>query len=269
MLTPMFYGPGGFWLCKRYYFWRLAAGPVSAQTLPEKPMKAFPLKYAMKYATDYATVLVAAGLLFAACDTGQKIDSRKVAEEMRSRKLKRVTAARLIENTLAEGKQITRQLDSTLLECLQTALAQRGIVRAAAVCNPEALSAGLLEKTYAVRIRRLALHAGGGQPALTEKQRQIWEAYRYNAQQNLPMEANVQRDGPDHLLCTTPVLLANTTCLKCHGKVGKDLTDKDFRLLRAAYPAMDSLSNHAAGQPIGIWNLLFDKAPLVLRMEGK
>ena len=224
----------------------------------------------LKYATvKYTTVVLAAHLLFAACDTGKKIDSRKVAEEMRNRKLKRVTAARVIENTLAEGNEITRQLDSTLLQRLQAALAGTDLVRAAAVCNPQALSVGALEKSYAVRIRRLALRADGGKLALSHKQRQIWEAYRYNAQQHLPMDANVQRDGQDYLLCTTPVLLASATCLQCHGKVGKDLTDNDFRLLRSAYPAMDSLSNHAPGQPIGIWNLLFDKSKLVLRMEGK
>ena len=217
----------------------------------------------------YATVVLAAHLLFAACDTGKKIDSRKVAEEMRSRKLKRVSAARVIEHTLAEGIEVTRQLDSTLLQRLQAALAQTDLVRAAAVCNPQALSAGTLEKSYAVRIRRLALRADGGKLALSDKQRQIWEAYRYNAQQNLPMDANVQRDGQNYLLCTTPVLLANATCLQCHGKVGKDLTDNDFRLLRAAYPAMDSLTNHVPGQPIGIWNLLFDKGKMVLRMETK
>ena len=217
----------------------------------------------------YATVILAAHLLFAACDTGKKIDSRKVAEEMRSRKLKRVSAARVIEHTLAEGIEVTRQLDSTLLQRLQAALAQTDLVRAAAVCNPQALSAGTLEKSYAVRIRRLALRADGGKLALSDKQRQIWEAYRYNAQQHLPMDANVQRDGQDYLLCTTPILMASNTCLQCHGKVGKDLTNNDFRMLRAAYPAMDSLTNHAPGQPIGIWNLLFDKSRLVLRMEGK
>jgi Protein of unknown function (DUF3365) len=222
-------------------------------------MKSLFLKYAA----------LAICLIFFACDSGKKIDSRKVAEEMRNRKLKRVNSAQLIENTLAQGGKVVRQLDETLLKRLQVALREDDLVQAAAVCNLQSLPTDSLEEAYAVRIRRLALRADGDKLALGGKQREVWEAYRYNAEKQLPMESNVQRDGQNYLLYTAPILLANATCLRCHGKVGKDVTEKDFRGLRATYPAMDSLHNYAPNQPIGIWNLLFDKAKLVLRAESK
>jgi hypothetical protein len=97
----------------------------------------------------------------------------------------------------------------------------------------------------------------------------VWDAYRYNAENNLPLEPNVQRDGEDLLLYSRPIGLHSATCLRCHGTVGKDLKKEEFAALRAAYPAMDSLSGYTSGQPIGIWNLLYQKSGLAARVKAK
>ena len=51
--------------------------------------------------------------------------------------------------------------------------------------------------------------------------------------------------------------------------MGTDLKKEEFAALRAAYPAMDSLSGYPAGRPIGIWNLLYQKAGLAARVKAK
>ncbi len=216
----------------------------------------------------FSSVLLSCVLL-SACDTGTKLDSQKIAEEVRNRKIVHLSQAQITENAFQEGKALSGWLDKRLLLQLQTTPDKKNSIKWAAHCDPKMLSADSLQKAYAVTIERIGLRADPKKIKLSDKAMQIWDAYRYNAENKLPMEPNVQRDGEAFLLYSSPILLADATCLKCHGVVGKDLSTTDFQLLAAKYPAIDSLVNNTLGQPIGVWNLLFDKAKQIQRAKAK
>jgi len=214
-------------------------------------------------------LLITPFLLLTACNTGAKIDSQKVAEEMRNRKIVHANQAEITEGALAEGSRLAGWLDKRLIQTLEAAPDQKNIVAWAARCNPRALSVDSLGRAHYTAIQRVALKADAKKAALTGKALQVWEAYRYNAENKLPMDPNIQRDGEAYLLYTSPILLSNATCLKCHGEVGKDLSESNFRALKNTYPAMDSLINYQVIQPIGTWNLRFDKNRLIQRIKTR
>ncbi len=204
-----------------------------------------------------------------ACNTGTKIDSQKVAEEMRSRKVLHLNQAQITEATFDEGKRITNWLDNRLLLQLQTSPLRNDLSRWALQCNLKKLSADSLQNAHSATIQRIALRADSKALKLNDVSLQVWDAYRYNAENHLPMEANVQRDGEKELLYSNAILLTDATCLKCHGKVGKDLSANDFQTLKNVSSAMDSLINYQLNEPVGIWNILLDKAKLIQRIKTK
>ena len=110
---------------------------------------------------------------------------------MRGQKIVRATQAQLTETALREGQSLADWLDQRLVQVLENAPNRNDIVTWAARCNPKQLAADSLENARQVRIQRLPLR-GEGKP-FDEKTAQVWDAYRYNAENNLPLEPNVQR----------------------------------------------------------------------------
>jgi hypothetical protein len=96
---------------------------------------------------------------------------------------------------------------------------------------------------------------------LSDKAFQVLDAYRYSAEQNQSLDPGVQGDGPS-LLYSAPVLLNNAVCLECHGQVGTDVSEADYRALSARY-RLDSLVNYRTGQPVAVWLLRFPRKEVV------
>ncbi len=148
---------------------------------------------------------------------------------------------------------------------MSAAIDQEGLVNAARFCQLNQLSAtDSLEKEYAVEIKRIRFI---GQPVsvkLNNKEKELLDAYQYSVQNNQPVDPNVQQNDT-YMLYTAPISLSNQMCLKCHGSVGKELSQKDWEALSAKY-SLDSLVNLKPNQTIAIWSLLFDKKELVKRI---
>ncbi len=87
------------------------------------------------------------------------------------------------------------------------------------------------------------------------------DAYRYSAGRNLPLDPNVQGDK-DILLYNAPVTVSDQVCLKCHGKIGQDLSEKDYLALSSRY-RLDSLVNLENGQALAIWLLRFNRREII------
>lgn len=204
-----------------------------------------------------------------ACNTGAKLDNKKIAEEMKSRKVIHITPLQLTENTFREGKKTTDWLNRRLLNQLEGFSDKKDLVKWSSLCNVQLLGVDSLKKQYGISVQRLALRSNPEKLAISKPALQVWEAYRYNAEKKLPMDANVQQEDAIYMLYSQPVTLASTTCLLCHGTVGKELSRKDFEALKAAYPSMDSLTNYTLNEPIGIWNVLFSKNRLAQPMDIK
>ncbi|MDJ1468626.1 DUF3365 domain-containing protein [Cytophagaceae bacterium DM2B3-1] len=204
-----------------------------------------------------------------ACNTGTKLDNKKIAEEMKSRKVLHITPIQLTENTFREGKKTADWLDKRLVSQLERFSDKKNLVEWSSVCNVRSLGVDSLKKQYGISIQRLALRNSPEKLAISKTALQVWDAYRYNAEKKLPMEANVQQEDNIYMLYSQPIALASATCLQCHGAVGKELSRKDFEALRASYPSIDSLTNYTLNEPIGIWNVLFPKNKLAQPLDIK
>jgi cytochrome c553 len=64
------------------------------------------------------------------------------------------------------------------------------------------------------------------------------------------------------MLYSAPVTLSHAVCLQCHGQVGTDVREADYRALSARY-RLDSLVNYRTGQPIAVWLLRFPRKEVV------
>jgi hypothetical protein len=113
----------------------------------------------------------------------------------------------------------------------------------------------------------MSLKDTGKKQVLDEVESQLLSAYRYNAENKLPLKKNVQKSGSQYLLFTAPINISNQVCLKCHGIVGKDVAEKDFQALRTTYP-MDSLVNYTPQQSMAIYSILFQRKGIIANINA-
>jgi cytochrome c553 len=208
--------------------------------------------------------------LLLACGPAERVDNAKaVKQEIEARKIRKISPAQINEVSLAWGRHNAALLNTGLEKLLFVKVRELPLQEAAAFCNPKSISiADSLAKLYEMEVKRLSLR---GQPAenMSPKEKEMWDAYRYNLEQKLPIEENVQKMGDSLMLYTTGILISSATCLKCHGIPGKDIPVPDLKNLRARYPAIDSLTGYTQGQSPGIWNLVFAKKNIVLKAGEK
>lgn len=203
---------------------------------------------------------------FTACNESNNsrgIDSKDVAREIRNREIRHITQAQILDATFKQGQLVADSVQKSLTQKMTQAVSEKGVVEAAKFCNLQTLEpVSALESSYKATIKRIPLKNTGKNQRLEEIESQLLSAYQYNAENKLPLEKNVQKSGEQYLLFTSPVTLSNQVCLKCHGVIGKDLEEKDFQTLQAAY-RLDSLVNYSLQQPIAIYSILFNRKGII------
>lgn len=194
------------------------------------------------------------------------IDSKEVAREIKNREVRHIPQAQIVESAMQKGQKIADTVQQALAGKLTSLLQARGIEEAARYCNLQSLElAGQLEKQHLAMIKRIRLKGSKAGDTLTELETQLLDAYRYNAENKLPLDNNVQKSGQEYLLFTAPITLREEVCLKCHGKVGQDISENDFKTLNKTYH-MDGLVNYTRQQPIGIYSILFQRKGIIANL---
>jgi hypothetical protein len=217
-------------------------------------------------------ILVIVALLgVSACDdTGTRgIDSKEVKEEIRNRTIKYITQPQIIDATFKKGQLIADTLQQALIRQMQKAVAENKLLEAAKYCNLQALPAYTqLQEKHTAIVKRVRLKGQTEGLSLNEMEKQLLDAYQYNQENKLPLENNVQKSGTEQMLFTSPILVNNTVCLKCHGKVGEQLTTQDYQSLQATYK-MEGLVDYSLSEPIAIWSMLFEKKALIKSLQAE
>jgi hypothetical protein len=216
-------------------------------------------------------LVIVAFLGVSACDdTGTRgIDSKEVKEEIRNRTIKYITQPQIIDATFKRGQLIADTLQQALIRQMQKAVAENTLVEAAKYCNLQALPPyARLQEEHTATIKRIRLKGQIEGLSLNEMEKQLLDAYQYNQENKLPLENNVQKSGTEQMLFTSPILVNNTVCLKCHGKVEEQLTTQDYQSLQATYK-MEGLVDYSVNQPIAIWSILFEKKALIKSLQAE
>ena len=203
------------------------------------------------------------GCLLGGCgESNQRLPTGELAKEVRNREIRHVTQGQITQAAMKMGETVSRGVQAALVRKLTAAIPAEGLVAAGRYCQQANLpGADSLGKAYQAAIRRYRLKGELDKKDLSDKAFQVLDAYRYSAEQNQSLDPGVQGDGPS-LLYSAPVLLNNAVCLECHGQVGTDVSEADYRALSARY-RLDSLVNYRTGQPVAVWLLRFPRKEVV------
>lgn len=143
--------------------------------------------------------------LLAACDMGsqRRFDREALEQEKRRREPRRIKEGEIVTAAKAQGQLIAELLQKNSQENKGDA------------CCPTVSPALLdsLTNQYEARIKCYPLtQPATGASALEQE---LLEAYRYNLEQQLPLQSNIQKEGQDYFLYTAPTTNGDSTRNTC------------------------------------------------------
>ncbi len=170
------------------------------------------------------------------CSPDRIKQTDQLKQEMNDKKIKRITNIELTETVDAWGEQIVMVAQNELAAKLKTG------GTTAALCRLDRLpKTAALAKRYALTIDLL-----GAQDVqntnLAPKEREVLDAYLYNAEKKLPQQSNIQRIADTLYVYNVAVPTENLICKACFGD---------------------------QKQPLAVWRLAFSKREVIRRMNGK
>lgn len=196
--------------------------------------------------------LVLSGLL-AACSSDQIEhikDGKKIAIVLENMAVKRIMPADLLRATRWAGDSLTSHADRELRRVLAQKLDSGGLAAALPYCRPETYaSVDSLAKVLEATPRRLSQRARNpqNQTDLPPSQRQA-DTTRL-----------VSRLNTEQFSYQRPIILNDQQCLRCHGRVGQDLSAADYALIQKRYPT-DKSVGFQLGEPMGVWRVQLQRS---------
>ena len=176
-------------------------------------------------------------LLLLACNPERVKYTSELKQEMADKKIKRITNADLVETVDVFGERITAVIQKELTAQLQKTTSPAERARLCQLQNLPRTKA--IADRYAIDIQLLS---GSDVPnkALSQKEREVLDAYLYNAEQKLPQISNIQKINDTLYVYNAAVPTEDVICQTCFG------TQKT---------------------PLAVWRLAFSKREIVRRMK--
>ena len=181
------------------------------------------------------SVLLAIVLATFACNPDRIQYTDKLKQEMADKKVKRLTNADLTEAVDSWGEQIVAIAEQEAATKLAKGDGQ-------GVCDLHDLpKTQALADRYGMTISLLSA-ADVQNPKLGQKEREVLDAYLYNAENNLPQSSNIQRISDTLFIYNAAVPASNALVQTCFGK---------------------------QKQPLAVWRLAFSKQKVIQHMKPK
>jgi len=178
----------------------------------------------------------ALSLFLFSCNPDRIKQTDQLKQEMDDKKIKRITNIELTETVDDWGEQIVTVAQNELANKLKAGGS------AAALCQLEQLpKTAALAKRYALTIDLLGAQDVQN-TSLAPKEREVLDAYLYNAEKKLPQQSNIQRIADTLYVYNAAVPTESLICKTCFG-------DQE--------------------QPLAVWRLAFSKREVIRRMNGK
>jgi len=161
---------------------------------------------------------------------------------------------------LKKGKTIASATFAALSGNLQAALKRGDVEEAAPYCQTVAMPlVDSLSEVYDARIRRTSLKVRNPQDEPSTEERRILQAYHRKAEAGEALSPRVELLETGEVGFFAPIHIM-PLCLKCHGKVGEDMAEKDYTLIKELYPD-DEAIGYAEGDLRGMWSIAFAAQP--------
>ncbi|WBA41062.1 c-type heme family protein [Hymenobacter canadensis] len=191
-------------------------------------------------------------LLAAACRPDQiehLRESKRIGAEAENWVVKRIMPEDLLRATRWAGDSLTRHADRELLRVLRDKLAEGGVAAALPYCRPASFpGVDSVAKTLQASARRVS-----------SKPRNPAALAALTASDLQPDTARqVARPNAETFFYQRPIIANDALCLRCHGKVGQDLSATDYALIRRQFP-QDQATGYALGEPMGVWRVTLQR----------
>ncbi len=162
------------------------------------------------------------------------------------------------EEYIEKGQQITAAVFSTLSAELQNAMKNGGVENALQYCNLNALNiVDSLSKLHHAKIRRTSEKYRNPHDRPNENESAVINNYQKEIKGGKEVPPKVIQENDGRYYFYAPIFV-NDLCLKCHGAVGKELTQENADLIKRYYPN-DLATGYSAGEFRGIWSIKFEK----------
>ena len=159
---------------------------------------------------------------------------------------------------LHKGQQISAAVFSVLSAELQNAMEDGGVENALGYCNLNALNlVDSLSKIHHAKIRRTSVKYRNPEDRPVENEMAVIDAYQKEMDEGKELVPKVvqEQNGSYHFYA---LIFINDLCLKCHGKIGAELTQENADLIKKYYPN-DLATGYSVGDFRGIWSIEFNK----------
>lgn len=154
-------------------------------------------------------ILFALTICILGCDgaRNQQINRDAISKAMEQQEVKRILPAELIEAAHTQGEAIATQAQELAINAYQAeAGTAKGFNSFVAEHTLEKLDS--LAKSSKAEIRWIPANVDSTQIQLSALEQQLWEAYLYNVENDLAVNANVQKINEEAYLYTSPVMLS-------------------------------------------------------------
>lgn len=174
------------------------------------------------------SVILAVVLATLACNPDRIKYTDALKEEMADKKVRRLTNADLNEAVNSWGEQIVAIAENEAAAKLAKGAA------AASICNLQDLpKTQAISRRYGMTISLLGA-SDVQNPKLAQKEREVLDAYVYNAEKKLPQSSNIQRIGDTLFVYNAVVPAGNALNQTCFVKQSQQLA-----VWRLAFPKQE------------------------------
>jgi hypothetical protein len=209
-------------------------------------------------------IFLLSGAFLLSCD--EKPDTTGVSEEIRNRKIRKISEVDILTGAEAKGLKLVLFSQKKISMKVEEAFNKEGLEKAMEYCsldkNPFIDS---LEKKEFVKMRRVSLRPRNPDNTPDSTEKSLLEAYEYNVRNKISSNSHTPLIQDRTILFTAPILI-ETTCLKCHGITGKDISEADYKNIKSKYPN-DQAVNYRLEELAGMWSLVMDKKEFIRRMK--
>jgi hypothetical protein len=179
----------------------------------------------------------------------------------RQNKENTLTEEELISLAMQQGDLISENTQKVLGARLKEVIQDKGIPQALTYCNLNAYPlVDSLQDIYKAGIRRASLKIRNPADAPDKREEKIIKEYLKEIQEGKTPVAKVVLQN-DKLHYYRPIILSAQLCLNCHGNIGTDIKEDNYRIIRALY-GDDKATGHKIGDLRGIWSITFHKESL-------
>ena len=202
-------------------------------------------------------------VLFYSCGSDEKI-SREVFEEVqKANEVKKLSEVDIFNEALKWGEEISAEAQQQLRARLEQAIEEKGTSGAVEFCATQVLP--ILKEVgerHGVMIRRVSKEYLNPADQPLEEEKMILEAYKYNEQNGIRHQPNLQKikDG-SVLLFTKAIIHPDGLCFNYHREPDKNI---DEEILRKISPSNPEDEGQAGLR--GMWSIAISQKAIVDRL---